>query len=199
MRFPLNKMQIGGYDYGEKTYYAEHHLGVDWQADNVPLFAPCAGTIINAFTGPELGLTIWFRPDGQETIVRWGHLSKFLCMKGQHVVEGELLAVTGNTGSLTKGPHLHEDIWKNKVTLKFEDTINPHIFYVTQGESMVLVENNGTYYIEGDKGYFGINGTEYLNLLLKIVSPEKIEHRLPKGVQLGVVETAPQSFLIKDK
>ena len=69
---------------------------------------------------------------------------------------------------------------------------------INQGEHMILVEEKGTFYLEGELGYHGINGVEYLNMLRKIT--DKVEHRPPRGVQLGVVETAPlNQFLIKEK
>ena len=64
-------------------------------------------------------------------------------------------------------------------------------------EPMILVEQNGTYYVEGDKGYFGIAKVEFLQLLQRIT--DKVEHRQPQGSQLGVVDTETQTlFVIKD-
>lgn len=128
MRFPLDKQQVVGFDYGVPTNYGEpHHLGVDWEADYVPLYAPKDGRVLALLNGPQGGLTIWFRPAGENIIIRWLHLSEFTCKMGD-VKEGQQLAVTGNTGHSDLS-HLHEDIWKNKVTLNFADTINPHDYY----------------------------------------------------------------------
>lgn len=35
------------------------------------------------------------------------HLSKVLVNKGQHIMAGQIIAVSGNTGKRTTGPHLH--------------------------------------------------------------------------------------------
>jgi hypothetical protein len=71
---------------------------------------------------------MWFKPAGENVVIRWLHLSKFVKTSG-FVREGTLIAVTGNTGK-SDIPHLHEDIWKNgRVTLNFTDTLNPWTYY----------------------------------------------------------------------
>lgn len=130
--FPLDEMIVGGYDYGEKTTYTTHHLGVDYKAVFVPLMAPCDGEIVNVFTGTEGGLTIWFRPAGETTILRFLHLSEYRCRKGDLVTQGKVIAITGDSGK-SEGAHLHHDIWKKSVTLRFSDTINPHTYYPKVG------------------------------------------------------------------
>lgn len=70
-------------------------------------------------------------------------------------------------------------------------------FIIKRKDQMKLGNNNGTYYMQGNKGWFGISGVEYLNLLLKIT--DEVFNGPPMGQQLGVVETAGNTFLIKDK
>lgn len=70
-------------------------------------------------------------------------------------------------------------------------------FIIKRKDNMKLGNNNGTYYVQGNKGWFGINGVEYLNLLLKIT--DEIYNGPPVGNQLGIVETSSDTFLIKDK
>lgn len=128
-RFPLDERIVSGYDYAVRTTYTPRHLGVDWKANKATLYAPCRGTIVKAFTGGEGGKTIWFRPEGEKTIIRWLHLDQFKCKEGQTVEKGIPIAITGSTGN-SKGAHLHEDIWPaGSVTLKFEDTVSPHSYY----------------------------------------------------------------------
>lgn len=129
MRFPLKQKRIIGYDYGVPTDYgALYHLGVDWFADYESLYAPKDGTILDVTVGPQGGKTITFKPFDEDIVIRWLHLNEFKVTKGQQVKEGQLLAITGNTGNST-GAHLHEDIWKKEVTGQFEDTINPNEYY----------------------------------------------------------------------
>jgi len=127
--FPLAVQEVSGYDYGVPTSYSPKHLGVDWVARFVQLRAPCNGEILKVSNGVQGGKTIWFRPAGETTTIRWLHLSEIHVKAKQLVGQGQLIGVTGDTGD-SKGPHLHEDIWKRTVTLKFSDTINPHTYYM---------------------------------------------------------------------
>lgn len=116
--FPLEKREISGYRFDVPTFYNAHHIGVDYLAAvGDPLFAPFRGTVVEAFTGPQGGKTIWFKPSGTNEIIRFLHLDKILVPKGAEVVEGDLIGRTGNTGKLTRGPHLHLDISKGSVVL----------------------------------------------------------------------------------
>lgn len=124
--FPLKNRKIGGYRWGEKTFYSEHHLGTDYSAEEgTPLYAPCDGEIIREFTGEQGGLTIWFRPDNENVLIRFMHLSKFIEPIGK-VKECAIIARTGNTGKLTKAPHLHLDISKENLDISdFSNFIDP--------------------------------------------------------------------------
>ena len=69
-------------------------------------------------------------------------------------------------------------------------------FIIKRKDNMKLGNNNGTYYLQGNKGWFGINGVEFLNLILKIT--DEVFNGPPVGAQLGIVETANDFFKIKD-
>jgi murein DD-endopeptidase MepM/ murein hydrolase activator NlpD len=58
---------------------------------------------------------------GYGFVTRYGHLSKILVKRGQHVTRGEVIAYMGSTGYST-GPHLHYEVWRNGKVL------NPHNF-----------------------------------------------------------------------
>jgi len=71
---------------------------------------------------------------------------------------------------------------------------NFHQFIIKRKDQMKLVKQGQTYYVEGNKGYFGIANVEFLNLLVEIT--DEVEERLPVGQQLHVVENA-KGFTIK--
>lgn len=51
------------------------------------------------------------------------HNSELLKKTGEHVKAGEAIALLGNSGELTSGPHLHFELWYNGQALNPEDYI----------------------------------------------------------------------------
>ncbi|PKQ62733.1 peptidase M23 [Labilibaculum filiforme] len=51
------------------------------------------------------------------------HNSELLKKTGEHVKAGEAIALLGNSGELTSGPHLHFELWHNGQALNPEDFI----------------------------------------------------------------------------
>jgi peptidase M23-like protein len=82
--------------------------GADYEAVYINDYVPFDGNLQN-YWGTEGGnwcrLT---RPNGDR--IEMAHHSKFLLKNGP-VKEGQLMAVTGNTGSITTRPHLHIQIF----------------------------------------------------------------------------------------
>lgn len=93
---------------GASTY----HKGVDWAiATGSAVYASCGGTVAKAGWGSGYGYVVYINhEDGKQT--RYGHLSKVLVSAGQHVKQGDKIALSGNTGVST-GPHLHFEILVN--------------------------------------------------------------------------------------
>ena len=61
---------------------------------------------------------------GYETL--YAHLSKFKVKKGQKINRGDLIALSGSSGSLSTGPHLHYEVRHKGISLNprnfiFED------------------------------------------------------------------------------
>jgi murein DD-endopeptidase MepM/ murein hydrolase activator NlpD len=103
------------------------HHGLDFLANvGEKVFAPGDGkvTFIGELGGYGKVIKI-FHGFGYETI--YGHLSNYKVKKGQKVNRGELIALSGNSGSLSTGPHLHYEVRHNGVSLNprnfiFEET-----------------------------------------------------------------------------
>lgn len=127
--FPLKKRFVGGYKFRQRTTYSRYHLGTDWRAYYEPLYAPTDGEIIKTPWGAQGGQWLLFK-NKFNNIHRFGHLSE-IRTQGK-VKEGEIIAITGNTGLCTTAPHLHEDITKagGKVNIyDINNFIDPEKFY----------------------------------------------------------------------
>lgn len=95
---------------GCAAHIADHlGCGADYRAYYAPLYAPFDAKI---FLFSETGGGDWIRfirADGYR--VETAHLSKRLVTTGQTVKEGQHVGVTGNTGVITTGPHLHVQVF----------------------------------------------------------------------------------------
>jgi hypothetical protein len=143
-----------------------------------------------------------FEEDGFTWQVIHAHHKENSVVVGQQMKAGDKIGEVGMTG-FTTGPHVHLGLqqFKDGKLLNYNNGffgyIDPMPYLLAkEDEPMKLVNNNGTFYLEGDKGHIGINKPEFLNELLKIT--DVIENRAPVGSQIGVVETSV-GFVIKDK
>lgn len=132
--------------------------GADYRANYVPLYAPFPGKI-ETYWGNEGGNWLRLITDNGDRL-EFAHLSKYNQTSGR-VSMGEQIAVTGNTGSITSGPHLHIQIFRNGKRL------DPEKY---DWGSLLLKENDmhrtykGTVYVLS-AGFWiaiGTTGKEYL-------------------------------------
>jgi murein DD-endopeptidase MepM/ murein hydrolase activator NlpD len=142
-----------GYEFGQKTTYSEHHLGIDKTAKMwTEVLAPTDGKIVQVVTGQQGGLTIHFR-DKWNKLWRFMHLVK---STGQGPVkEGSVIAWSGNSGTTTTGPHLHCDISRGELQIYDWTTFYDPILYIKERMSMDL-KPNSIYYSKLDKEYYWI-------------------------------------------
>lgn len=115
------------YRHGAPTTYSLRHFGVDYAVPiGTPIYAPFDGSNIVAQSFLKGGNTLWFKFENK--IMRCMHL-RDLPTTGIYK-EGDVIGYTGNTGSLTTGPHLHLDISKNNVDLtNFYNFLDPDKFF----------------------------------------------------------------------
>lgn len=102
----------GRYTSGFGRRWGRMHKGVDWACPvGTTVYASCGGTVIQASYNGGYGNNVVIQhPDGRMT--RYAHNSKLLVHVGQHVEQGEPIALSGNTGRST-GPHVHFEIYIN--------------------------------------------------------------------------------------
>ncbi|MBK7358140.1 MAG: M23 family metallopeptidase [Saprospiraceae bacterium] len=90
---------------------AKGHLGVDIIAPkNTPIKACLSGTVIQADWSIENGHTIAIQ-HSNNLVSMYKHNSALLKKTGSRIKAGEAIAIIGNTGTLTNGPHLHFELW----------------------------------------------------------------------------------------
>ena len=58
-----------------------------------------------------------------ELISVYKHNAELLKKVGSFVTEGEIIAIIGNSGELSDGPHLHFELWFKRKPLDPEDFV----------------------------------------------------------------------------
>jgi murein DD-endopeptidase MepM/ murein hydrolase activator NlpD len=91
----------------------ENHFGIDIVAPkNTPIKAAMDGYVISSDFTVETGNTIVIQHQ-HGVMTTYKHCSSLLKKQGSFVRGGEAIAIIGNTGTLTSGPHLHFELWQN--------------------------------------------------------------------------------------
>lgn len=92
---------------------SDEHFGVDVVAkENEAVKATLDGTVLYAGWTLETGYTIQVQHTNNLVSV-YKHNSALLKRAGQYVKAGEVIAIVGNSGEQSTGPHLHFELWYN--------------------------------------------------------------------------------------
>jgi murein DD-endopeptidase MepM/ murein hydrolase activator NlpD len=95
-----------------KFNLAEKHYGVDIATGNEAIIKSVLdGTVIFADWTTETGNTIAIQHSGNYISI-YKHNSTLLQSIGSQVKAGDPIAVVGNSGELSSGPHLHFELWR---------------------------------------------------------------------------------------
>lgn len=109
---------VYGYRINPILEVEEFHNGIDiGVVVGTEVLAVSDGEVIEINTSPTYGNYIKFNATN-DYIVMYAHLEKALVAEGEKIKQGQVVALSGDTG-LSTGPHLHYTIWKD------EETINP--------------------------------------------------------------------------
>jgi hypothetical protein len=103
---------------------ADEHLAIDISVD--------IGTPVKAISNGRVLLSEWTTQTGYVLIIDHGndlisvykHNSKLLKSQGEIVQQGQIIAMSGNTGILTSGPHLHFELWSEGFSIDPNTLIN---------------------------------------------------------------------------
>lgn len=95
----------------ERFSMEQKHYGIDIVAKaNAPIHSIADGTVIFAGWTDETGNVIAIQHRGN-LISIYKHNAKLLKQVGDIVSSGEAIAIIGNTGKYSTGPHLHFELW----------------------------------------------------------------------------------------
>ncbi len=97
------------------------HLGIDISGkEGSAIFASAPGTIIFADWSYDYGnMIIIAHANGFRTVYK--HNQRTLKTAGETVRRGEPIALLGNTGKESTGPHLHFELWKDEIAIDPKD------------------------------------------------------------------------------
>jgi len=102
----------------------KNHYGTDIVAgSNEIVKSTLDGTVIMASWTLETGWVIQIQHENN-LISLYKHNAELLKRVGDYVKVGEPIAIIGNSGELTTGPHLHFELWYNGIPLNPEDYIS---------------------------------------------------------------------------
>ncbi|MGA0041669.1 MAG: M23 family metallopeptidase [Flavobacteriaceae bacterium] len=91
----------------------EKHFAVDVNVPiNTPIKAAADGRVILTEWSVETGYVVLVEHSNNLLTV-YKHNTKLTKSQGDIVKAGEVIAISGNTGTLTTGPHLHFELWNN--------------------------------------------------------------------------------------
>lgn len=98
------------------------HFGIDFGIkQGTPVYAAATGTVLFADYGIDEGyVMILLHSGGFITVYK--HCSQLFHSVGKRIQQGEMIALSGNTGEKSYGPHLHFELWKN------EQPVDPKIY-----------------------------------------------------------------------
>jgi len=115
---PVKGIIVNGFDTDK------HHYAVDIALKKgMPIKSIAKGRIIFADWSPDTGNTIIVKHPN-DVISIYKHNQKLLRRTGDIVQQGEVIALSGNTGEKTTGPHLHFELWIKDTPVDPVDFIN---------------------------------------------------------------------------
>ncbi|MBU1100637.1 MAG: M23 family metallopeptidase [Bacteroidetes bacterium] len=89
------------------------HMGIDYGVkEGTPLYASMGGLVIFSGYKDDDGFMIMMQHD-DNIITVYKHCSSLLKKNRDYISQGELIALSGGTGTNSKGDHLHFEVWEN--------------------------------------------------------------------------------------
>jgi len=130
MIHPVDRKLVQVFGFGFKQKYPntpqwgalrnQQHLGQDYiVATGSPIMA-----VEDSFITKKIGIQMGLYLEGVGSVTtRYGHLSKVL--KTGKVIEGDIIGLSGNSGTATNAPHCHLDLRRNGSSLSIVNFFDP--------------------------------------------------------------------------
>ncbi|MCE3227343.1 MAG: peptidase [Bacteroidetes bacterium] len=102
---------------------SEDHFGTDivTKADEI-VKSTLDGTVVFTGFSAQDGYVIQVQHSNNLTSI-YKHNAELLKKTGERLKSGEAIAVVGNTGEKSKGPHLHFELWYNGIPINPQDCV----------------------------------------------------------------------------
>lgn len=99
----------------------EGHFGIDIIGkEGIPIMAAASGTVVFSDWSYDYGFMMIIA-HGNGFLTVYKHNKQLLKSVGEPVKRNEPIALLGNTGKKSTGPHLHFELWKNGIALDPKD------------------------------------------------------------------------------
>ena len=108
---PVNGSISSGFDANEKHYAVDIVI-----PKNTPVKATADGRVLFASWTSDASYVIII-DHGDELISVYKHNSSLTKVQGDFVKSREVIAISGSSGELSTGPHLHFELWNNGIPL----------------------------------------------------------------------------------
>ena len=108
----------------EKFSITDKHYGIDIVLkEETPVKSVADGIVLLSEWTINSGYTVAvYHKNKLMTVYKHNKSSKV--SQGDFVQSGQIIALSGNTGELTTGPHLHFELWKNGTPINPEPLLN---------------------------------------------------------------------------
>lgn len=89
------------------------HMGLDFVVKSgTPIYSAASGYVIFSDYTVKNGYMVIIS-HSENYISVYKHCSSLIKKEREKILQGELIALSGNSGEITTGPHLHFEIWQN--------------------------------------------------------------------------------------
>jgi len=123
---------FGDYKYND---FDGKHYGIDYGiAKNTPVTAATDGKVTRTFENDLGGKVVQIMEEDGVHHQWYMHLNEFKVEPGEKVKAGKIIALSGNTGSQTSGPHLHFQRMEGGVGNEYAENPRKFIESLPNGE-----------------------------------------------------------------